>query len=378
MTCDYTALAAPGVRELMPYKPGKPIDELERELGISDSIKLASNENPLGTSPAAMAAIRDEIDDLWLYPDATGYGLKATLAERHDIDAARITLGNGSNDVLVLLAEAFLTPGANAVYSKYCFAVYPIATQATGARARVAPALAEDHERAPLGHDLAAMGELVDTDTRLVFIANPNNPTGTWLGQAELRAFIEGVPEQTLVVVDEAYTEYTGGLDCPDASRWLDEFPNLVVTRTFSKAYGLAGLRVGYALSNPQVSDLLNRIRQPFNVNSLGLVAARAALGDTEFIERSQRINREGLESLGESLSALGFRVLPSAANFVLVDCKQPASPWYEALLRKGVIVRGVENYDLPNHMRVTVGTPEQNRRLIDTLAELQQMGLDG
>ena len=270
MTCDYTALAAPGVRELMPYKPGKPIDELERELGISDSIKLASNENPLGTSPAAMAAIRDQIDDLWLYPDATGYGLKATLAERHDIDAARITLGNGSNDVLVLLAEAFLTPGTNAVYSKYCFAVYPIATQATGAQARVAPALANDHERAPLGHDLAAMGELIDTDTRLVFIANPNNPTGTWLGQAELRAFIEGVPEQTLVVVDEAYTEYTGGLDCPDASRWLDEFPNLVVTRTFSKAYGLAGLRVGYALSNPQVSDLLNRIRQPFNVNSLG------------------------------------------------------------------------------------------------------------
>jgi len=378
MTSDYRALAAPGVRELMPYKPGKPIAELERELGIRDSIKLASNENPLGTSPAALAAIRAGIEDLWLYPDATGYQLKAALAERHGIDPGRITLGNGSNDVLVLLAEAFLTPDTNAVYSKYCFAVYPIATQATGAGARVAPALAPDYERAPLGHDLSAMAELIDDDTRLVFVANPNNPTGTWAGAAELRAFIERVPERTLVVVDEAYTEYTGELDCPDASRWLDEFPNLVVTRTFSKAYGLAGLRVGYALSNPQVADLLNRIRQPFNVNSLGLVAARAALGDADFIERSRRVNRKGLQLLGEALPQLGFEVLPSAANFVLVDCKEPARPWYEALLRKGVIVRGVENYDLANHMRITVGTEEHNLRLLDALAGLRQAGLSG
>ena len=375
MTTDYRALAAPGVRELKPYKPGKPIDELERELGISGSIKLASNENPLGASPAALAAIRDEVENLWLYPDATGYHLKAALAERHGVDANRITLGNGSNDVLVLLAEAFLTPDTNAVYSKYCFAVYPIATQAAGAEARVAPALAAGHERAPLGHDLAAMAELVDPDTRLVFVANPNNPTGTWVGQAELRGFIERVPERTLVVVDEAYTEYTGELDCPDASRWLDEFPNLVVTRTFSKAYGLAGLRIGYALSNPQVADLLNRIRQPFNVNSLGLVAARAALDDTGFIERSQQVNREGLALLREELPQLGFGVLPSAANFVLVDCREPARPWYEALLRKGVIVRGVENYELANHMRITVGTPEQNRRLLDALAALRAAG---
>ncbi len=255
-TLDYNELAVPGVRQLKPYTPGKPIEELEREYGVSDSIKLASNENPLGASPRALEAVREAIDDLWLYPDANGYHLKAALAEKHGVDPSCITLGNGSNDVLVFLAQAFLAPGLKAVFSQYCFAVYPIATQMVGAEAAVAPALPADHPMA-LGHDLRAMYQRIDADTRLVFLANPNNPTGTWLSGERIREFLASLPGHVICVVDEAYTEYAESDQLGDASTWLEQFPNLVVTRTFSKAYGLAGLRVGYALSNPGVADLL-------------------------------------------------------------------------------------------------------------------------
>lgn len=378
MSRDYRISSAPkperhalqAVRELKPYQPGKPISELEREYGVCDIVKLASNENPLGASPAALEAMRNELDDLWLYPDGGGFALRAALAERHAVSPAQVTLGNGSNDTLALIAEAFLGPGREAVFSRYAFAVYPIITQATGATAREAEAHPAGHAQA-LGHDLSAMLDLVNPDTRVVFIANPNNPTGTWLESGALRAFIEAVPGDTLVVVDEAYFEYGQLLGLPDTSAWLGEYPNLVVSRTFSKAYGLAGVRVGYCLSSPGVADLLGRLRQPFNVNSLALAGAEAALRDQAFIQRSVEANRTGLEQLREGLDALGFRVAASAGNFVLLDLGEPAGPCNEALLRRGVIARPVANYGLPNHLRVTVGTAAQNRRFLDALAEV-------
>jgi histidinol-phosphate aminotransferase len=362
--CDILELAAPGVRRLHPYQPGKPISELEREYGVSNSVKLASNENPLGPSPAAISAMQQELNELALYPDGGGFALKQALSARHGLAPECITLGNGSNDVLVLLAEAFLTPGLEAVYSEHCFAVYPIAVQAVGATARVAPPRGTDSSQ-PLGHDLEAMLRLVGPATRMVFIANPNNPTGTWLGGEELRAFLHALPPTVLVVIDEAYHEYSLGLGVPDASQWLQEFPGLVVTRTFSKVYGLAGIRIGYCLSSPPVADMLNRIRQPFNVNSLALTGAVAALADRDFIERSVSLNREGLAQLEEGLGSLGLQTIPSAGNFVLVDLARPSGPVYEFLLRRGVIVRPVGNYGLPNHLRITVGTAGQNEQVL-------------
>lgn len=361
-------LATPGVRELRPYTPGKPVEELERELGIADSIKLASNENPLGPSPAALTAMADLAPKLALYPDATGFDLRRTLARRHQIAPDAITLGNGSNDVLVLLAQAFLGPGSRAVYSQYCFAVYPIAVQSVSAKGVSVPALpatADMH----LGHDLAAMADAIDQDTRVVFVANPNNPTGTWVEPARLRDWIAGLPEQVIVVVDEAYHEYTGWEQT--AADWLGEFPNLVVTRTFSKAYGLAGLRVGYALSDPAVADLLNRVRQPFNVNMLALAAADAAVGDEAFIQRSREVNRSGMQQLRQGLQALDVDLVPSLGNFVLADFAQPAMPIYDALLREGLIVRPVGGYGLPHHLRITIGTETQNQRLLSALKKI-------
>src|SRR5262245_39377782 len=367
MPIDPAKLCPAGVRTLAPYIPGKPLEELEREYGIRDSIKLASNENPLGPGPRSLAAIAQASREIGLYPDGSGFKLKQALARKHGCGPESITLGNGSNDVLVLIAEAFLSPQSEAVYSQYTFAVYPIAVQATGATARVAAAN-PDGDAMPLGHDLAAMAQLINERTRLVFVANPNNPTGTWVGADALRKFIAAVPEQTLVVVDEAYIEYVSEPDFPDASRWLGEFPNLIVARTFSKVFGLAGLRVGYALSHPQVADMLNRVRQPFNVHSIALAAALAALEDSEHLQRSVETNRAGMAQLRAGFDALGVRHLPSAGNFVMIDCGRPAPPVYEAMLRQGVIVRPVGNYQLPNHLRITIGTREQNERMLAAL----------
>ena len=372
--CDIAALAAPGVRQLHPYLPGKPISELEREYGVTNIIKLASNENPLGTSKFALNAMQKELDDMALYPDGGGYELKNELSKFHDMPADCITLGNGSNDVLVLIAEAFLQPGLEAVYSEYCFAVYPIAVEAAGAIGKVAPALGREckHE---LGHDLDAMAKLIGPETRLVFIANPNNPTGTWLAQEVLHKFLSDLPDHVVVVVDEAYFEYSRPLGLPDAALWLSEFQNLVVTRTFSKAYGLAGIRVGYCLSSPEIADLLNRIRQPFNVNSLALSGAKSALEDQDFIHQSVATNSAGLAQLNQGLSDMGLSFCPSAGNFVLVDLAQAAGPVNEALLRSGIIIRPVGNYGLPNHIRVTVGTAPQNEALLGSLSGALEQG---
>ncbi len=367
--------AAPWVRALSPYQPGKPLEELEREYGIRDSIKLASNENPLGPPPAALAAMQAAGASLALYPDGSGHCLRAALAQALGLAPEQLILGNGSNDVLVMLAEAFLKPGDEAVYSEYAFLVYPLAVQATGAGARVAPALPADHPEQPLGHDADALVACVGEHTRLLFIANPNNPTGSWLDATQLRSVLDRVPATTLVVVDEAYAEYVTEPDYPPTLEWLSRYPNLVITRTFSKAYGLAGLRIGYAIAHPAVCELLNRIRQPFNTSTVAQAAALAALGQQAFLQRTRELNEAGLRQLADGLSALDFHPLPSVGNFLLVDLGEPALRWYEALLGDGIIVRPVGNYGLPNHLRITVGLPAQNERLLDSLAAQRRRG---
>lgn len=371
MTIDPLELAAPPVRQLAPYVPGKPLSELERQYGIRDSIKLASNENPLGPGAKARAAVAEAAQQLGLYPDGSGFELKQALARLHNVNASQITLGNGSNDLLVLLAEAFLNPAVEAVYSQYCFAIYPIVVQATGAVARQAAAFPESHNMA-LGHDLHAMTALVNERTRLVFVANPNNPTGTWVEASNLRCFLSGLPPTCIAVVDEAYIEYARHADAgfADASQWLAEFPNLVVTRTFSKAHGLAALRVGYALSSPAVAQVLNRVRQPFNVNSLALAGAAVAINDPEHVQRSVQLNAEGMQQVVSGLQAQGLRVYPSRGNFVLADCRRPSVAVYDAMLRRGVIVRPVAGYGLHSHLRITIGTAAENQRMLAALSQ--------
>lgn len=371
MSLDPAQLAAPGVRGIRPYQPGKPTSELERELGLSGTVKLASNESPLGPPDSALAAIRDVAGSLARYPDGNAYALRRRLAGYLGVSPEQVTLGNGSNDVLVLLAEAFLQPGLSAVYSRYSFAVYALAVQATGATAHVADALPADHASQPLGHDLDAMADALAADTRLVYLANPNNPTGTWVEPEALRAFLHRIPETTLVVVDEAYCEYLRGRDYASALPWLDEFPNLVVTRTFSKAWGLAGLRVGYAVSSPQIADLLNRIRQPFNVNAAAQAAAEAVLGDEAYLARALAVNAEGIAALRATAADLGLRVGPDGGNFLLVDFGRDAAPIYQALLERGVIVRPVAGYGLPGHLRISIGTAAEMARLDAALRQV-------
>jgi histidinol-phosphate aminotransferase len=359
--CD---LATSGVQSLVPYQPGKPISELQRELGLEDVIKLASNENPLGPSPKALAAIQAALPELALYPDGSGYELKNALARKLGVGSEQITLGNGSNEILELLARTFLTPDAEAICSQHAFAIYPIVTQAAGAVAKAIPAI-------NYGHDLTAMLNAVTDKTRLVFIANPNNPTGTCLNAAELYAFVQALPAQVICLLDEAYYEFAAGGDYPDSLQWLAEHPNLIVTRTFSKAYGLAGLRIGYSISGAEIADLLNRVRQPFNINSLALAAAQAALDDGEHLQRTVANNRDGMRQLTAGFAALGLEWIPSRGNFVSVDLRRPAQPVYEALLRKGVIVRPVASYEMPEYLRISVGTARENNIFLDALHDV-------
>ncbi len=370
MHCDFIELVAPGVRALQPYQPGKPDSEVRREYGLTEVIKLASNENPLGPSPKALAAVRDCLGELARYPDGNGFELKAALSTHLNVSPDGITLGNGSNDVLEIVARTFLTPDHASVFARHAFAVYPLVTQAIGAEARVAAANPPEHAM-PYGHNLEAMAAQVDEQTRVVFIANPNNPTGTWLSSTELEGFLTGLPRNVVVVVDEAYAEYVEAADYPDTIPWVERFPNLVVTRTFSKAYGLAGLRVGYAVSHPQVANLLNRVRQPFNVSIPAQVVAVAALSDSEHLERSRQVNREGMALMKSALAGMGLRYLPSVGNFLCVDMGRPGLEIFEALLRRGVTVRPVANYGLPNFLRITIGTERENRKLIETLREV-------
>jgi histidinol-phosphate aminotransferase len=366
------SLATAAVRKLAPYVIGKPISELARELGVTDIVKLASNENPLGPSPRAVAAMQKSLADVWLYPDGNGHELKQALAGHHGVHPSQVTLGNGSNDLLVMIAEGFLTPDTSAVYSQHAFAIYGIVVQATGAKARVTPAYRAGHSMA-LGHDLDAMLAAIDDSTRVVFIANPNNPTGTWNTTVQLQRFLRAVPSHVVIALDEAYFEYSRRVDCPDGAEWLQDHPNLVVLRTFSKAHALAGVRVGYGLSHPDVADVLNRVRQPFNVTIPGLAGAEAAIGDVEQAHRAANLVEEGMKQLQDALPALGVKLHPSAGNFVLADVGDNGTAVYEQLLRHGVIVRPVAGYGLPRCVRITIGTAAQNDRLIGALAAVLQ-----
>jgi histidinol-phosphate aminotransferase len=364
MAMDPCELSPAYVRSIAPYQPGKPISELAREMGLKEEaiVKLASNENPRGIGPRTRAAIERAISDVARYPDGNGHELKEALARRFGVDMSQVILGNGSNDVLELVALAFLGPGRAAVYSQHAFAVYPLATQARGARGIVVPA-------ADYGHDLAAMARAVDDETCVVWIANPNNPTGTLAAPGALEAFVRRLPERVIVVIDEAYNEYLPAEHRADTVKWIKRHPNLVVTRTFSKAYGLAGLRVGYALAHGSVADVMNRVRQPFNVNSVALAAATAALEDMEFVARSYAGNLQGLRQLRQGAERLGLQFIPSVANFLTIRVGK-AADIYKRLLKRGVIVRPVGGgYGLPEHLRVTVGTEEENERFLAALA---------
>ena len=350
------------VRSISPYQPGKPISELAREMGIPEDgiVKLASNENPLGMSPRARQAALDAVLEIPRYPDGNGFLLKKAISERFGVGMDAIVLGNGSNDLLEMVARAFLAPGVSAVYAEYAFAVYPLATLAAGARGIQVPAK-------NFGHDPEAMLGAIAPDTRVVFIANPNNPTGTLLEPGVLKNFLSCVPADVAVVLDEAYTEYLAPELRAAPVALLKEFPNLIITRTFSKAYGLAGLRVGYALAAPQLADLLNRVRQPFNVNNIALAAAAAALADDVFVAESFVANRRGMEQLVHGFKRLGLEYIPSHGNFVTFKVIEAARVNL-ALLKQGVIVRPIGGYGLPQHLRVSIGLESENARFLEAL----------
>lgn len=353
-------LAPDYVRAISPYIPGKPITELAREMGLAEAsiVKLASNENPLGMSPKARTAVEKALSGVERYPDQ--FDLIKTLADRFGVATEQIILGNGSNDVLDMVARVFLAPGRSAVMSQHAFAVYPIATKTQGAECLIAPA--KDY-----GHDLAAMRAAIRPDTRVVWIANPTNPTGNFLPYPELKAFLAAVPSNVAVVLDEAYNEYLPPSERVETQTWVEEFPNLVVTRTFSKVYGLAGLRIGYAVASSEVADLMNRVRQPFNVNNLALVAAIAALDDHVFIAESYELNRQGMEQIVAGLKRLGLEHIPAHGNFVTFAVADGAAI-NGKLLRQGVIVRPIAGYGLPNHLRVTIGLERENARFLEAL----------
>ncbi|WP_019616298.1 histidinol-phosphate transaminase [Psychromonas ossibalaenae] len=364
MSCDYLTVANSGVQKLHPYQAGKPTDELERELGISNIVKLASNENPLGLSESVKAAVQKELSELTRYPDANGYYLKQALAEKYSVDLNQITLGNGSNDLLELIARAFVSCDNEVIFAQHAFVVYPIVTQAIGASAVVVPAK-------NYGHDLDAMAEAVTDKTALIFIANPNNPTGTFLEQDEIKSFLAKIPDQVLVVLDEAYFEYAPSERRGNAIAWIEQFPNLIISRTFSKAYGLAGLRVGYSISNPQIADILNRVRQPFNCNALALKAAETILQDEKYLEQSIALNNAGMADLSRFFSENGLEYIPSMGNFITVNVGRSGDKVYQELLQEGVIVRPISGYGLPEHLRISIGTQAENQRFKQALIKV-------
>lgn len=323
-------------------------------------VKLASNENPMGASPRVLAAVENALKDVARYPDGNGYELKSALAEKYGVSREQIVLGNGSNDVLEFAARAFMGPGTSAVYSQHAFAVYPLVTQAVGARGIEVPAK-------DFGNDPQAMLEAIAEDTRVVFIANPNNPTGTMLSGKALLQFMEKVPSSVLVVLDEAYYEYLPESLRPDSVSWMPRFPNLVIMRTFSKAYGLAGLRIGFALAHPEVAGMLNRVRQPFNVNSLAQVAAVAAMKDEPFLRQCIALNRAGMEQLTQGFMRMGISYIPSFGNFVSFRIGN-ATGMYQSLLKLGVIVRPVANYGMPEYLRVSIGLEAENTKFLQAL----------
>ena len=358
------------VREIAPYVGGRPISEVAREFGLDEAkiVKLASNENPLGMPDSAKKAMAKAAEDLARYPDSNGFELKNVLAKKYAVPFEWITLGNGSNDILELTARAVAHEGDEIVFSQHAFAVYPLATQAVGAKAVEVKATAD------YGHDLSAMSQAITPKTRLVFVANPNNPTGSFLSAQEIEKFLEQVPSDVVVVIDEAYNEFLTPEQQYNAVDWVKRFPNVIVSRSFSKAYGLAGLRIGYGIAQNNLTDLLNRIRQPFNVNSLAQAAAIAALADTEFLQKCYEVNRAGYLQLTQAFDQMGLQYLPSSGNFVLVkvgDAPDAGAKVNLELLKAGIIVRPVGNYGLPQWLRISIGLPEENQAFIHALKKI-------
>ncbi|HTH95075.1 MAG TPA: histidinol-phosphate transaminase [Rhodocyclaceae bacterium] len=349
------------IRAISPYVPGKPITELAREMDLDERsiVKLASNENPLGMSPKAKQAVQDAINGIERYPD--NFELTHKLAERCGVNFAQIVLGNGSNDILELAARAFLAPGRSAVFSAYAFAVYPLATMGAGAECIAAPSTKD------YGHDLAAMKAAIRPDTKVVWLANPNNPTGTFLPYGDIEKFIASISPDILVVLDEAYNDYLPLSERFDTLAWVKQFPNVLITRTFSKIFGLAGLRIGYGVGSQAVVDLLNRVRQPFNVNNLALVAASAALDDQAFLNESFELNACGMAQLLDGLRKLGLESLPSYGNFITFKVADAAGV-NRRLLKQGVIVRPLAGYKMPDWLRVTIGREHENVRFLEAL----------
>jgi histidinol-phosphate aminotransferase len=354
-------LASPALRGLIPYSPGKPIEEVERELGIRDSVKVASNENPLGPSPLAVAALREAVAGVHRYPDGAGHRLRHALAAHWGVAPDAVVLGNGSNELLELVGRIFLMPGDEAVYAAQSFVVYDMVAQMTGATKVIVPL---KH----LAHDLEAMRQAVTPRTKIVFLGNPNNPTGTAVPPAALEAFLDGLPADVVAVVDEAYYEYLPPGLRPDALRFVRAGRRVLVLRTFSKVYGLAGLRIGYGVGPADLVGLLNRLRAPFNTSSLAQAAATAALQDSPHVAKTQALTEAGRQYLTEQCEGLGLAVVPSVANFLLVDVGRPGPAAADALLRQGVIVRPMAGYGFPTHLRISVGTAQENERCIAAL----------
>lgn len=366
-TFDPFTICQAGLCDITPYQPGRTAQQIEEKFGIRNALKLASNENLLGPGERVVELLRGLTGNICFYPDGGGQALKELLAAHYKVTCSQITLGNGSNEILELIARGFLAPGKSAVYSQHAFAVYSLVTKLSGADALVASSRSVADANMPYGCDLAAINALIEPTTAVVFIANPNNPTGTWLSASELYDFMRGVPKNTIVVMDEAYAEYVEESDYSSCIGWLAEFPNLIVTRTFSKLFALAGLRIGYALSSTAIADILNRLRQPFNVNVLAQKAAAAAISDQAHIDKSVALNREGLAVLRKGLEDMGIACLPSAANFICYEIGD-AQLIYQRLLENGIIVRPIDGYHLPHHLRVTVGLPEHNERFLDAM----------
>lgn len=348
------------IRSLIPYVPGKPVEEVEREYGIEGSVKLASNENPLGPAPKALEALRERLHELHLYPDGDCFYLRRALAKKLGVDPEELIFGNGSNEVIELAVRTFMRPGDEAVMAHQAFLIYRLVVQAAGGQARVVPLKS-------FAHDLDAMAAAITPKTRLVFLANPNNPTGTIYRKEAWERFLKKAGREVLVVVDEAYFEYVVDPEYPDSLRYHGRETPLLTLRTFSKLYGLAGLRIGYGVASREIVELMNRVRQPFNVNAAAQWAAVAALEDREHVRRSLEVNREGMDYLTREIAELGLEQVPSQANFILLRVGDAESV-YERLLRRGVIVRPMAAYDFPDYIRVTIGTMEENRRLIGEL----------
>lgn len=368
MTTNFKQLAVSGVQSLQPYQPGKPIDELAREFGLNeeDIIKLASNENPLGPSPKVLAAIQEALPELTRYPDGAGFELKQAISNKFGLQKEQITLGNGSSDILDFICRAFVNPGENIVTSQHAFAIYGIIATIVGAHCIKVPAI-------NYAHDLDAMAAAINDKTRVVFVTNPNNPTGTWINKNDLINFLDKIPANVLVLLDEAYFEYVQNAEYPDGLSLLPAYPNLVVARTFSKAYGLAAMRVGYGASSVEVADLLNRVRPPFNVNSLALVAATASLSDDGYVRRSIAENSKGMQQLEAAFNELNIEYIPSVANFIAFKIPSPlkAAEVFQQLLAKGVIVRPIAGYEMPDYLRVSIGTAQENQGFIEALTQV-------